>query len=103
MNLGSAEVIPKIKHKVIKTAGRKRKLNVMSLERTEQEGTTVFRSWKSPQDSATDKCCTAFPGSKTMACWLQGEYGNPGDPTESHKEVSKLEQSITKRELIDAK
>jgi len=49
------------------------------------------------------KCCIASSGSETMACWIEGLNGNPGDPTESHKEVSKLEQLIIKRELIDAK
>ena len=60
-------------------------------------------NWKSTQCRAEGKICIASSGSETMACCTQGINGNLGDPTESHKEVSKLEQSITKRELIDAK
>jgi hypothetical protein len=32
-----------------------------------------------------------------------GIYGNPGDPAESYREVSNLEQSIIKREPTDAR
>ena len=36
------------------------------------------------------------PGSVTMACWIMGADGNPGDTTESFMEESNLEQVITK-------
>ena len=102
-NSGSAGVIPKIKHRGNKAAGRKRKLNGLSLESRKLRGATVLSNWKPTEYSANGKYCTPSPGSMTMACCTLGIGGNSGDPTESHKEVSKLEQSIIKRGLIDAK
>jgi hypothetical protein len=48
------------------------------------------------------KRCIASPGSETMACWILGIYGNPGDPVESFRMRVRLVRVITKRESAEA-
>ena len=69
----------------------------------EQEGRQPYSAGSPHNVERKASAAFASSGSETMACWILGLNGNPGDPTESHKDVSKLEQSIIKRELIDAK